>query len=206
MLNEWRIEVCKVRKGDRIFINDEWRTVTESRRYLGGPGEDGTYNNTPAWVINVAIPDTRWDYETYPTYGKQESNDYESPEPFWPYDCTEEVEFASWDDRVLMCSDEIETLDGKLQPIRWWVGVYEVDQGYGGPEEGGWWYEVGEVKQVAAASSYEEAQDIANKLREEWVDESRVPTYSVIYSGGNYAVRVKGSYPKDYPQRVPHYS
>lgn len=203
MLDEWNIEVNKIRKGDRILYDDEWRTVTESHQYLG-PGWN-TGEEHPAWVMRLAIPDTRWDYQTYPVYGMQDNDDYDGPEKVWPLDCTEEIEFGSWDDLILMNSDRIEILDSSLTPIRWWVAVYEEDQGYGGPEEGGWWFDIGEVKQVVPCSSYEQAENMRELLRTEWKDEGR-PTYSVLYSGGNYRISIEKNYPKDYPQRVPHYS
>lgn len=203
MLNEWNIEVNKVRRGDRIRYNNEWRTVTDSHQYLGPRWN--TEGEHPAWTIRVAIPDTRWDWETYPTYGKQPNDEYDGPEYIWPYDCTEEISFESWDDLIFMCSDRIETLDLSLTPIRWWVAVYEEDQGYGGPEEGGWWYDIGEVKQVVPCSSYEQAENVRDLLREQWKDEGR-PTSSVLYDGGNYRIQIEGKYPEDYPQRIPHYS
>lgn len=203
MLNEFLITPDKIRKGDHIFYNEEWRTVTESGRYLGPGWNEGEDTSVPFWQIRVAIPDTRWDYNRYPIYGKQESDSYDSPEPFWPYDCTEEILFYNEEQEVLIYSDKIEQLDENLKPIRWWVAVFEIDRCYGGPEEGGWWFDAGEVKQVVPASSYEQAEEIRDALSERWpsLDNSS----SVIYSGGDYRVGICKSYPEDYPQRVPHY-
>jgi hypothetical protein len=204
--DEFVISVDKVRKGDRIHHNDEWRTVTESRQYLGGPGEDGTYNSTPAWVVRVAIPDDRWDYQTYPSYGPQLNDNYDpnGPEYVWPYDCTEEISFNSWDDVVTIYSDKVEQLDMALEPIRWWVAVWEIDRAFGGQEEGGWWYDTGDLKQCVGCSSYEQAQNVREQLNTKW--ESEGNSSSVIYRGGDYRVSVHGSMPDDhFPERHPVY-
>lgn len=51
-----------------------------------------------------------------------------------------------------------------------WVNVYEYDRGYGGPEEGGWWYDTFEDAKVSfkftGEHAYEDAQIKRAELRD----------------------------------------
>lgn len=87
------------------------------------------------------------------------------------------------------------------------VNVYLTDRAYGGPEEGGWWYNTGQVirsKQFPNQVNAETAQaieqvwcDLENKLR-------RSDTSSVL-SEGCYVVIIEDEPGADYPVERPHY-
>jgi hypothetical protein len=204
--DEFDMPVSHVRKGDRIFHNEEWRTVTESHQYLGPGWNEGDSGDVPSWVVRVAKTDSEWDWSKYPTYGPQPNDDYDpnGPEEVWPYDCTEEIPFHGWNDMVTIYSDKVELLDMALQPIRWWVAVWEIDQACGGPEEGGWWFTTGDLKQAVPCSTYEDAQKVREQLVTKWESEGK--SYSVAYRGGEYSVEVRGSQPPTYfPERRPVY-
>jgi hypothetical protein len=105
---------------------------------------------------------------------------------------------------VTIYSDKVELLDMALQPIRWWVAVWEIDQACGGPEEGGWWFTTGDLKQAVPCSTYEDAQKVREQLVTKWESEGK--SYSVAYRGGEYSVEVRGSQPPTYfPERRPVY-
>jgi hypothetical protein len=82
------------------------------------------------------------------------------------------------------------------------VNVYEVDRIYGGPEEGGWWYDAGRC-----VLSRQVAEESADLLMAEL--ESRYPntgkSSSVLYSGGDYRIWAEDEPGKDYPEVAPHY-
>jgi len=75
----------------------------------------------------------------------------------------------------------------------WSVAVYENNQAYGGPEEGGWWYQEGTItdyNKVKIFNSYKKACKYYNKLTKE----------------GYYAIGYNSKYPDDYfPVIKPRY-
>jgi hypothetical protein len=91
------------------------------------------------------------------------------------------------------------------------INVYEVDRAYGGPEEGGWWYDTGTFRpdlSVAApdVAAVAVADAIENRLRDQ-ADEASVPPVGyTMYRGGRYTVRVEDAPGVDYPAVTPVYS
>lgn len=85
------------------------------------------------------------------------------------------------------------------------VNVYEIDRIYGGPEEGGWYYDAGTVvvsRQVPEA----EAEAVKAELETEYPKGTgRNASYSVLYCGGDYRVYIEDEPGQDYPQVTPHY-
>jgi hypothetical protein len=82
------------------------------------------------------------------------------------------------------------------------VNVYEVDRAYGGPEEGGWYYDTGTLvlsRQVPTA----DAESVRENLRGEYPNNGR--SSSVIYRGGDYRVCIEDGPGADYPECRPHY-
>lgn len=93
--------------------------------------------------------------------------------------------------------------------MRYVVALYEVDRAYGGPEEGGWFYDTGRLARLLRLCATETAAvgraARANRLlarlqrRRRFVD-------SVAYDGGRYAAVVfERSAPEHYPDQPPHY-
>ncbi len=88
------------------------------------------------------------------------------------------------------------------------VNVYLTDRAYGGPEEGGWWYDYGEA--------YSSEQFIGDEIfaakilavAREWCEEEnrhrRSDTNSVL-SQGCYVARIECHPAQDYPAEKPHY-
>jgi hypothetical protein len=102
------------------------------------------------------------------------------------------------------------------------VAIYLTDRRYGGPEEGGWWYDVGErvddvldgmppdsvAKVFSGEASEEEAEQHAallNGLLGQSVNVGRRSIDSVL-STGRYVAEVRECWPeKNYPKEKPHY-
>jgi hypothetical protein len=83
-----------------------------------------------------------------------------------------------------------------------WVEVYSVGQGYGGPEEGGWWYSVGN-KILSLRSTYGEAQNVKENLLHLYPSTGK--RYSVV-AGEDYEVHVTATQgPAYFPESKPHY-
>jgi hypothetical protein len=84
-----------------------------------------------------------------------------------------------------------------------YVSVYEVYRRYGGPEEGGWYYDEGYLVYESSFASAEDAVTEAEWLRTAYPETGRYT--SVAYSGGDYRVRVSRTPGNDYPAERPRY-
>lgn len=72
-----------------------------------------------------------------------------------------------------------------------YVNVYELDRSFGGDEEGGWWFDSGELELSVKVESEEHAEVIADMLREVFPDNGN--RYSVTYwrKARDYSVMVE---------------
>lgn len=89
------------------------------------------------------------------------------------------------------------------------VAFYEIDRNYGGPEEGGWWYDSGSLVRVSRVFKSEDAALAyarrANDLLH-FLQRRCRPVSSVAYSGGRYAAEVyENAAPPAFPMERPHY-
>ena len=83
------------------------------------------------------------------------------------------------------------------------VNVYATDMRYGGPEEGGWYYEVGEPVKGICVFSKKQAIHAALEL-DEWALEEFGQAYDE-YGYTTYRVVYEDKYGEYYPQERPHY-
>ena len=83
------------------------------------------------------------------------------------------------------------------------VSVYEVYRRYGGPEEGGWYYDEGHLVYADAYADAGAAVAEAERLREFYPETGRYT--SAAYEGGDYRIRVSTRPGLDYPAERPHY-
>lgn len=112
------------------------------------------------------------------------------------------------------CLDEDgQRTDCPAQPSVFSVAAYLVDMAYGGPEEGGWWYEAGEpvvdsdLPLPAFFTDREEARlavQTMQKTLDATVNVGRRPIGSVL-SEGRYRARMEAGLPKPFPETLPHY-
>lgn len=70
---------------------------------------------------------------------------------------------------------------------QWFVGVYDVTRCYGGPEEGGQWYDAGHLIRQTAVNSYAEAEALREQLQEQFGRTDK--RYSVL-GGDDYDIVV----------------
>ena len=96
--------------------------------------------------------------------------------------------------------------DEAIESPRLYVNCYMIDQAYGGPEEGGWWYTVGRPVESRLANSEIEPKDILAERNAYWVthNEGRPEIYSVL-SEGRFAVWRESHYARVFPDVKPHY-
>lgn len=93
-------------------------------------------------------------------------------------------------------------------PAKKWsfyAAVYEIDRSYGGPEEGGWWFDTGVLVHSERAKTRDKAAERASELLEtDFIPNHKVS--SVNYRGGDYSAWWEDSKPAEYfPIEVPHY-
>jgi hypothetical protein len=84
------------------------------------------------------------------------------------------------------------------------VNVYAVGQGYGGAEEGGWWFSTGDpIPEACEVYETAEAAEIARKaLAEQW---PRTDNQFSVLGGEDYDVRIEDHPPQAWPAARPHY-
>lgn len=109
-----------------------------------------------------------------------------------------------------------------IDPCPGWATMYlcvdELRQNYGGPEEGGWWYDSGAVLEIETVrvsfredrSPYLEDGERAflGKLAEKWAKDYAFGTHyrsSTRPRGQDYSWRVEWELPKDWPTNRPYY-
>lgn len=96
----------------------------------------------------------------------------------------------------------------------WTVAPFHVSREYGGPEEGGWWYDAGEPMAgpefplPVVTKSIEEARaaEVGMQARLDELNKKHGnrPRYSVL-SSGEYEARIVDGYPEPFPQERPAY-
>jgi hypothetical protein len=94
------------------------------------------------------------------------------------------------------------------------IALYEDNRAYGGPEEGGWWYDTGTlVRVVAVARRKDRAYELAKRC-DYWLEKCwqkrpmkyRIPVSSVNYTGGHFSAHVyKHVAPQHFPEVRPQY-
>lgn len=90
------------------------------------------------------------------------------------------------------------------------VALYEIDMAYGGPEEGGWYYDTGDLRGILRTAPTEDAARAIARRVNDWlarIQRNARPVSSVLYGGGRYTARVYCKRAPDfYPAERPHYS
>ena len=86
-----------------------------------------------------------------------------------------------------------------------WLNVYHVGRAYGGPEEGGWYYNHGTLECAIDTSGMTEgeASQLERLLRLSY-PKSDIPLDSVL-SDGDYYIEHDEEKGKSYPDHRPHY-
>ena len=92
------------------------------------------------------------------------------------------------------------------------VAVYECEQAYGGPQEGGWWFDVGTLARVVKTFASEtRAYGYMTRLNRRLKSRAIGPNqgrrdYSSVLSDGEYFANVyENTAPEGFPDRKPRY-
>ena len=84
------------------------------------------------------------------------------------------------------------------------ITVVRDDRAYGGPEEGGWWYNTREIVEKFNCLTQAEAEARLAQLTEKYIGVSEHDVNSVL-SEGVYTIFVGQEIPEEYPTERPHY-
>jgi len=121
--------------------------------------------------------------------------------------CEDEVAMAY--DQEYNPMSRLEHTCGKQWPK--YINVYEVVQAYGGPQEGGWWYNCGtpiESVCVSDESDFNAAMDRANAKyntdEDEWDIEKRRGSTSCA-GGHDVVIYVEEHFAESFPESKPQY-
>jgi len=106
----------------------------------------------------------------------------------------------------VFCNDEEHARPVLFEPgdVRF-VNVYHVQRCYGGPEEGGWYFDAGELQACYALPNAAAAEAKASSLRAGEYSNEGLPGLSSVTSRGEWHVVVSVKPGADYPARIPRY-
>jgi hypothetical protein len=87
-----------------------------------------------------------------------------------------------------------------------YVNIYLVDQGYGGPEEGGWWFTHGTPHASIPVLGKETVEEVVDRYQP-LVDQMNEGRYSIssVLSEGVYQIHHEKHQAKAFPHERPHY-
>jgi hypothetical protein len=94
--------------------------------------------------------------------------------------------------------DSVKCLFGLIK----WVNVYVVTRHYGGPEEGGWWFDWNECVHSEWFISRKRARACIQKLRLEYIDEGDI---SSVLGGEEYWFSIERLKAESQDTELPHY-
>lgn len=97
-----------------------------------------------------------------------------------------------------------------MAPMNYVIGLYLVDRKYGGPEEGGWWYDAGELQTTLKAFPTSEKAhayaDRYNALLKRFVNRGRRRDLGSVCCEGAYQAHVHHIVvPLRFPATRPYY-
>jgi len=84
------------------------------------------------------------------------------------------------------------------------VTVTLEDKAYGGPEEGGWWYDVSDPIEKHYCANLSVLRRVIERVTREFDNTGRYPIHSVL-SEGIFQVWIGDEIPEAYPACRPHY-
>lgn len=85
-----------------------------------------------------------------------------------------------------------------------YVNAYCVTRHYGGPEEGGWWYNAGEPLASVPIDDGQDPEPVREHLRSKFSDVNQGNIYSVR-GGEEVQVYIEDEFAAYFPRERPHY-
>lgn len=151
------------------------------------------------------------------------------PSDAW-FDTYRDIAYGTWrENRVayglpISGDDEYEFFDGPADdPANWavkelpsryrnadgssaiFVNVYSVGRSYGGPEEGGWWFDCGTPVESYIVATLPEAHALRDRLTGPDGEYAYTGKRGSVLGGNDYEVMIETDPGTDYPSNRPHY-
>jgi hypothetical protein len=92
--------------------------------------------------------------------------------------------------------------EGKTDTEPCYVNVYSMTREYGGPEEGGWWYDAGSWIKTISAANVTHAEAIKDQLSKDY---PRTGKRNSVLRGEDYDIRIEDHPGRDFPAERPFY-
>ena len=89
-------------------------------------------------------------------------------------------------------------------PVLVHVNAYRITRHYGGPEEGGWWYDRGEPLGSLPCASQREAREACDKMREKFEHLAEGDISSML-GGAEVGVYIEKEFARPFPESRPIY-
>lgn len=89
-------------------------------------------------------------------------------------------------------------------PVLVHANAYRITRHYGGPEEGGWWYDRGEPLGSLPCASQREAREACDKMRKKFKRLAKGDISSVL-GGAEVGVYIEDGFAKPFPESRPIY-
>ena len=86
---------------------------------------------------------------------------------------------------------------------RFYVNVYLLNRQYGGPEEGGWWYDTGEPLSSMPLDTLHKAEAERDRLAVHFP--STGSRYSVAAREADYGIEIESRFAQPWPEQTPRY-
>jgi len=89
-----------------------------------------------------------------------------------------------------------------------YVNTFKVNMQYGGPEEGGWWFDVGYPVESICFETASEASNALNLIRAKWNERNKSEgnkAPSSVNCDGYYQTWLGFKYAEAFPRERPHY-
>lgn len=89
-------------------------------------------------------------------------------------------------------------------PVLVYVNAYRITRRYGGPEEGGWWFDCGEPLSSLPCTSQREARAQVDKMQAKFKHLAEGDINSVL-GGAEIRVYIEGEFARVFPETRPRY-
>lgn len=119
-------------------------------------------------------------------------------------DCEEEIELCPY------CGKHYHSVHGNCPfcgttiGVFTYVNVYAVTRHYGGPEEGGWWYNAGIPVTSYALTDDDDIEEVCEMLEKKYLCLEEGDIYSVL-GGTKIEIHKAYGYAEPWPKERPHY-
>lgn len=111
---------------------------------------------------------------------------------------------VQWEDGTeeVVCRDELEAITPAI-----YVNVYLVNREYGGPEEGGWYYDVGSIEESLRCRDEAHAKQVCERKTAQYNEENKNRRSDIgsVLSEGRYDVKQEAWAGEHWPAERPYY-